>query len=121
MLRCNLRADPFPAGSAKCRPAASILASSTGRLAPLLAQTPLLIGGATTSKMHTAVKIAPAYSGPVVHVLDASRSVPVCQALVDKNAKQRQVGRRGRAGWLACHAVHRDCRVVVPPSRVPCG
>jgi cobalamin-dependent methionine synthase I len=40
---------------------------------------PVLIGGATTSKMHTAVKIAPAYSGPVVHVLDASRAVPVCQ------------------------------------------
>eukprot|EP00775_Hariotina_reticulata_P002950 gene2950-3235_t len=51
---------------------------------------PLLIGGATTSKMHTAVKIAPAYSGAVVHVLDASRSVPVVQALVDKNLKQRQ-------------------------------
>eukprot|EP00879_Flechtneria_rotunda_P001912 GHRR01002085.1.p1 GENE.GHRR01002085.1~~GHRR01002085.1.p1 ORF type:complete len:831 (+),score=321.20 GHRR01002085.1:401-2893(+) len=51
---------------------------------------PLLIGGATTSKMHTAVKVAPAYSGPVVHVLDASRSVPVVQALVDKNLKQRQ-------------------------------
>ncbi len=43
---------------------------------------PLLIGGATTSKMHTAVKIAPAYSGPVVYVLDASRSVPVVQARV---------------------------------------
>jgi 5-methyltetrahydrofolate--homocysteine methyltransferase len=53
-------------------------------------KTPLLIGGATTSKMHTAVKVAPAYSGPVVYVLDASRSVPVVQALVDKNLKQRQ-------------------------------
>ena len=38
---------------------------------------PLLIGGATTSKVHSAVRIAPAYSGPVVHVLDASRSVGV--------------------------------------------
>lgn len=38
---------------------------------------PLLIGGATTSKQHTAVKIAPRYSKPVVHVLDASRSVVV--------------------------------------------
>ena len=38
---------------------------------------PLLIGGATTSRTHTAVKIAPAYKGPVVHVLDASRSVGV--------------------------------------------
>ena len=43
---------------------------------------PLLIGGATTSKVHTAVKVAPSYSGPVVHVLDASRSVPVVQKLV---------------------------------------
>jgi 5-methyltetrahydrofolate--homocysteine methyltransferase len=38
---------------------------------------PLLIGGATTSKVHTAVKIAPNYNFPVVHVLDASRSVVV--------------------------------------------
>lgn len=38
---------------------------------------PLLIGGATTSKQHTAVKIAPRYTKPVVHVLDASRSVVV--------------------------------------------
>lgn len=45
---------------------------------------PILIGGATTSKMHTAVKIAPAYSGPAVYVLDASRSVPVCQSLLDR-------------------------------------
>merc|ERR1719182_305046 len=45
---------------------------------------PLLIGGATTSKMHTAVKLTPQYSGPVIYVLDASRSVPVCQSLMDK-------------------------------------
>lgn len=44
---------------------------------------PLLIGGATTSKTHTAVKIAPNYSGPVVHVLDASRSVPVAGSLLN--------------------------------------
>jgi 5-methyltetrahydrofolate--homocysteine methyltransferase len=44
---------------------------------------PLLIGGATTSKTHTAVKIAPHYSGPVVHVLDASRSVPVAGSLIN--------------------------------------
>src|SRR5690606_8963221 len=44
--------------------------------------TPLLIGGATTSKVHTAVKIAPVYDGPVVHVLDASKSVPTVSALV---------------------------------------
>ncbi len=45
--------------------------------------TPLLIGGATTSRAHTALRIAPRYSGPVVHVLDASRAVPVAAALRD--------------------------------------
>lgn len=44
--------------------------------------TPLLIGGATTSRIHTAVKIAPMYEGPVIHVLDASKSVPVAQQLI---------------------------------------
>ncbi|MDQ4018318.1 MAG: dihydropteroate synthase, partial [Actinomycetota bacterium] len=44
---------------------------------------PLLIGGATTSKQHTAVKIAPAYSQPTVHVLDASRVVGVMSSLLD--------------------------------------
>ena len=43
---------------------------------------PLLIGGATTSKAHTAVKIAPGYGQPVVHVLDASRAVPVVSNLI---------------------------------------
>ncbi len=43
---------------------------------------PLLIGGATTSKVHTAVKIAPNYKGPTVHVLDASRAVGVASALM---------------------------------------
>jgi 5-methyltetrahydrofolate--homocysteine methyltransferase len=43
---------------------------------------PLLIGGATTSRIHTAVKIDPVYNGPVVHVLDASRSVPVASELI---------------------------------------
>jgi 5-methyltetrahydrofolate--homocysteine methyltransferase len=47
---------------------------------------PLLIGGATTSRVHTAVKIAPKYSGPVIHVLDASRSVPVVSNLLNKDA-----------------------------------
>jgi len=49
--------------------------------------TPLLIGGATTSKAHTAVKIAPQYSHPVIHVLDASRSVPVVGKMINKTAK----------------------------------
>jgi 5-methyltetrahydrofolate--homocysteine methyltransferase len=48
---------------------------------------PLLIGGATTSKAHTAVKIALNYSEPVVHVLDASRAVPVVSSLLSKDGK----------------------------------
>jgi 5-methyltetrahydrofolate--homocysteine methyltransferase len=49
---------------------------------------PLLIGGATTSRMHTAVKIAPEYADGVVHVLDASRSVTVAGSLLNKDSKQ---------------------------------
>ncbi len=45
-------------------------------------KTPLLIGGATTSKAHTALRIDPAYEGPVIHVLDASRAVGVASSLV---------------------------------------
>jgi 5-methyltetrahydrofolate--homocysteine methyltransferase len=45
---------------------------------------PLLIGGATTSKVHTAVKIAPNYASPLVHVVDASRAVGVAQSLLSK-------------------------------------
>jgi 5-methyltetrahydrofolate--homocysteine methyltransferase len=45
---------------------------------------PLLIGGATTSRTHTAVKIAPVYSGPTIYVNDASRAVPVVQKLLGK-------------------------------------
>ena len=46
---------------------------------------PLIIGGATTSRLHTAVKIVPNYSGAVIHVLDASRSVPVVSNLLNEN------------------------------------
>ncbi len=49
---------------------------------------PLLIGGATTSRAHTAVKIEPRYSGPVVHVLDASRAVGVAGALVNPASRE---------------------------------
>jgi 5-methyltetrahydrofolate--homocysteine methyltransferase len=49
---------------------------------------PLLIGGATTSRVHTAVKIAPEYSGTTFHVLDASRSVPVVSKLVSDEHKE---------------------------------
>ena len=48
---------------------------------------PLLVGGATTSRAHTAIKIAPFYSHPVVHVLDASRAVPVTTSLLSEHGK----------------------------------
>ncbi|PQA58901.1 methionine synthase [Siphonobacter curvatus] len=52
---------------------------------------PLLIGGATTSRIHTAVKIDPQYSGPVIHVLDASRSVPVAGRLTQSDESRAAV------------------------------
>ncbi len=51
---------------------------------------PLLIGGATTSRLHTAVKIAPAYSEPVVHVLDASRAVTVAGSLKGNETERKR-------------------------------
>jgi 5-methyltetrahydrofolate--homocysteine methyltransferase len=68
---------------------------------------PLLIGGATTSKVHTALRIDPAYAGPIIHVLDASRAVGVASALVsdtqkepllERTANDYQVLRDSRAG-----------------------
>ena len=52
---------------------------------------PLLIGGATTSRAHTAIKIAPHYSEPVVHVLDASRAVPVASSLLSDDGRDEFV------------------------------
>jgi 5-methyltetrahydrofolate--homocysteine methyltransferase len=54
---------------------------------------PLLIGGATTSRAHTAVKIAPNYHGPTVHVLDASRAVGVVSALISEDLRAKFVGK----------------------------
>jgi len=51
-------------------------------------KTPLLIGGATTSKAHTALRIDPAYTGPVIHVLDASRAVGVASSLVSDTQRE---------------------------------
>ncbi|MEN3951465.1 methionine synthase [Iodidimonas sp. SYSU 1G8] len=53
---------------------------------------PLLIGGATTSRVHTAVKIAPHYTGPTVHVLDASRAVGVASSLISDSHRAEFVG-----------------------------
>jgi 5-methyltetrahydrofolate--homocysteine methyltransferase len=66
---------------------------------------PLLIGGATTSRAHTAVKIAPHYSEPVVHVLDASRAVNVTTSLLSEDGKDDFVAKY-RADYEALRKAH---------------
>jgi 5-methyltetrahydrofolate--homocysteine methyltransferase len=66
---------------------------------------PLLIGGATTSKAHTAVKIAPHYHQPVVHVLDASRAVPVTTSLLSDDGKAAFVAQH-RAEYADLRRIH---------------
>ena len=77
---------------------------------------PLLIGGATTSKAHTAVKIAPAYRHAVVHVLDASRAVGVAGAL--KSPEQRDAyaaqNRSEQDRLRKAHAADRDAKPMLP-------
>ena len=71
---------------------------------------PLLIGGATTSRAHTAVKIAPHYSEPVVHVLDASRAVPVTTSLLSEEGKAAFVAQH-RAEYEALRKAHASPRL----------
>ncbi|MGA9494739.1 MAG: methionine synthase, partial [Terriglobales bacterium] len=73
---------------------------------------PLLIGGATTSRAHTAVKIAPHYSEPVVHVLDASRAVPVTTSLLSNDGKSAFVVQH-RADYEALRRAHAAPRLTV--------
>ncbi len=70
---------------------------------------PLLIGGATTSRAHTAVKIAHNYSEPVVHVLDASRAVPVTSSLLSEDGKAAFVA-QVRADYDALRKAHSSPR-----------
>jgi 5-methyltetrahydrofolate--homocysteine methyltransferase len=67
--------------------------------------TPLLIGGATCSRVHTAVKIAPHYEGPVVYVPDASRSVGVCSDLLSDERSARYIAEL-RADYDKVRALH---------------
>ena len=67
-----------------------------GEMQRLDFELPLLIGGATTSPAHTAVKIEPKYAGPVIYVKDASRSVGVAQALVEPGTRQALVTKTRR-------------------------
>jgi 5-methyltetrahydrofolate--homocysteine methyltransferase len=75
---------------------------------------PLLIGGATTSRAHTAVKIAPHYSEPVVHVLDASRAVPVTTSLLSEESREEYVAQY-RAEYESLRKRHAaPAQVLVP-------
>jgi 5-methyltetrahydrofolate--homocysteine methyltransferase len=99
---------------------------------------PLLIGGATTSKAHTALRIDPAYEGPVIHVLDASRAVGVASSLVSDTQREpliaktaqdyetlRQTRSRSGQNELAtldearANAFHFDPEGMVPPPKRP--
>jgi 5-methyltetrahydrofolate--homocysteine methyltransferase len=73
---------------------------------------PLLIGGATTSRAHTAVKIAPHYSEPVVHILDASRAVPVTTSLLSDEGKSAFVAHH-RADYEALRKAHSAPKLTV--------
>jgi 5-methyltetrahydrofolate--homocysteine methyltransferase len=66
---------------------------------------PLLVGGATTSRAHTAIKISPHYSQPVIHILDASRAVPVTTSLLSEDGKDEFVARH-RAEYEAIRKSH---------------
>jgi len=75
---------------------------------------PLLIGGATTSRAHTAVKVAQHYSEPVVHVLDASRAVPVTSSLLSKDGKAAFV-KHLRADYEKLRTQHAGSQVKLLP------
>ncbi|HEX6740845.1 MAG TPA: methionine synthase [Sphingomicrobium sp.] len=69
-------------------PSLDEMVTVAGEMQRLGLSTPLLIGGATTSKAHTALRIDPAYAGPVIHVLDASRAVGVASSLVSDTQRE---------------------------------
>ena len=75
---------------------------------------PLLVGGATTSRAHTAVKIAPHYSEPVVHVLDASRAVPVVSSLLSDDGKAQFVAQHNTE-YDALRKAHAQPRAKLVP------
>jgi 5-methyltetrahydrofolate--homocysteine methyltransferase len=75
---------------------------------------PLLIGGATTSRAHTAIKIAPHYKEPVVHVLDASRAVPVTTSLLSEDGHDQFVVEH-RAEYEAVRKAHLAPKQVMLP------
>jgi 5-methyltetrahydrofolate--homocysteine methyltransferase len=78
---------------------------------------PLLVGGATTSRAHTAVKIAPHYDHPVVHVLDASRAVPVTTSLLSDDGREAFIAQH-RADYEALRRQHSAPRLAGVPIEI---
>jgi 5-methyltetrahydrofolate--homocysteine methyltransferase len=78
---------------------------------------PLLVGGATTSRAHTAVKIAPHYDHPVVHVLDASRAVPVTTSLLSDDGRDAFIAQH-RADYEALRRQHAAPRLAGVPIAI---
>lgn len=73
---------------------------------------PLMVGGATTSRIHTAVKIAPKYDGPIIHVADASKSVPVAQMLLTNKEKIHQETKEQYEKMRESHASNRNYAMI---------
>src|SRR3954454_25018498 len=78
-------------------PSLDEMVTVAGEMQRLGLTTPLLIGGATTSKAHTALRIDPAYTGPVIHVLDASRAVGVASSLVSDTQREPLIANTAEA------------------------
>ncbi|MCX6586606.1 MAG: methionine synthase [Acidobacteria bacterium] len=77
-------------------------------------QLPLLVGGATTSRAHTAIKIAPHYRAPIVHVLDASRAVPVTTSLLSDDGRDAFLAQH-QADYAAIRQAHAAPRLAATP------
>src|SRR5258708_11678673 len=80
---------------------------------------PLLIGGATTSRAHTAIKIAPHYSEPVVHIVDASRALPVTTSLLSQHGTDSFVAKHNAeyAPLRTAHAAPKQPTVSIEVAR----
>jgi len=104
-------------------PSLDEMVNVAGEMQRLSFNLPLLIGGATTSRTHTAVKIAPRYDRPVIHVKDASRAVGVVQKLISRelkpefaaqiaeeyaNLRERHAGRQQKINWLELAAARQN-------------
>lgn len=81
---------------------------------------PLLIGGATTSRLHTALKIAPVYHAPVVHLKDASQNATVAAKLMNPKTKEELEGKNWKLNINSC-VIRMPPRKAIPFHWKRCG